>query len=184
MPFLKFIKKERKIWHKRFIPSLITGIAVAVITLFFKMTASNIVMFASLGASAAILTHKYVHKLNILRTVIFSYVLSLIASYFVLFTVHRYQLNFSITVFLAVTLTTILLYLFNFFHPPAISAALSFVMLDGSFFETVSIFFSVIILLIIIKLLTYAFFYEHLEMRKFYLEFKRLEKEEFSKLHK
>ena len=43
------------------------------------------------------------------------------------------------------------------------------------------IFFSVIILLIIIKLLTYAFYYEHLEMDKFMQEFKKIEREEKKK---
>ena len=56
MSLQRFINKERLIWHKRFIPSLIAGIAVGIITFFFEMTASNIVMFASLGASAAIIT--------------------------------------------------------------------------------------------------------------------------------
>ena len=66
------VKKERLICHKRFLPSFVAGIAVALITLFFEITASNIVLLASLGASAVILTHKQTHRLNILRTVIFS----------------------------------------------------------------------------------------------------------------
>ena len=73
------------------------------------------------------------------------------------------------------------MYLADVFHPPAVSAALAFVLLDGGFWETIVIFFSVIILLIIIKLLTYAFYYEHLEMDKFMQEFKKIEREEKKK---
>ncbi|MBT4805278.1 hypothetical protein HON71_03845 [Candidatus Woesearchaeota archaeon] len=184
MSFPDFLKKERLIWHKRFIPSLIAGMAVAIITFFFEMTASNIVMFASLGASAAILTHKQIHKLTILRTVIISYLISLIISGFILYLVHHYSLSFPIVALIAVTLATLTMYLANVFHPPAISAALAFVLLDGGFWETVIIFFSVIILLIIIKILTYAFYYENLEMDKFMQEFKKIEKIEKKKLKK
>jgi len=181
MSFLDFLKKERVIWHRRFIPSLIAGIAVGIITFFFEMTASNIVMFASLGASAAIITHKQIHKLNILRTVIFSYLISLIVSGVVIYLIHHYSLSFSIAALIAVSLATLFMYLGDVFHPPAISAALSFVLLDGGFWETIVIFFSVIVLLIITKILTYIFYYEHLEMHKFKMEFKKLEREEKKK---
>ena len=184
MSLKKFIKKERLIWHKRFIPSLIAGIAVAIITFFFKMTASNIVMFASLGASAAILTHKQIHRLTILRTVIFSYLISLFISGITLYFIHHYTISFSLAALIAVTLATLTMYLADVFHPPAVSAALAFVLLDGGFWETIVIFIAVIILLIIIKLLTYAFYYEHLEMDKFMREFKKIEREEKKKLKK
>ena len=179
-----FFKRERLIWHKRFVPSLIAGLAVAIITLFFKMTASNIVMFASLGASAAVLTHKQIHRLTILRTVISSYLISLITSGVVLFLIHKYSLFFPVAALIAVTLATLTMYLANTFHPPAISAALAFVLLDGGFWETVIIFFAVIVLLIVVKLLTYVFYHENLEMSKFMEEFKKIEQEEKSKWKK
>ncbi len=171
MPFLNFIKKERLIWHKRFIPSLIAGLAVAVITLFFKMTASNIVMFASLGASAAILTHKYVHRLNILYTVIFSYLIALMVSLPVFFMIQGFPFSTPISILIAVTLTTIISYLFNIFHPPAISASIAFLLIGGTMKERFLVFVSVIILLIIIKFLTYCFYYKKLDIKKFHNEF-------------
>tara|TARA_Y100000310_G_C20664169_1_gene806521 strand:+ start:207 stop:770 length:564 start_codon:yes stop_codon:yes gene_type:complete len=184
MSWIDFFKKERAVWHKRFVPSLIAGIAVAIITLFFEMTASNIVMFASLGASAAIITQKYVHKLTILRTVIESYLIALVVSLVVLFLLHQFSFSFSIAVLLAVTLVTLAIYLGDAFHPPAISAALSFILLDGNVWDTLLIFFSVIVLLIIVKLLTYIFYYEHLELNKFHHEFKKFEKEEVKRFKK
>ena len=184
MSFLSFLKKERLIWHRRFIPSLIAGVAVAIICFFFKMTVPNIVMVTSLGASAAILTHKYVHKLTILRTVIAAYLIALVVGLSVLFFVHHYSLSFPWAALIAVSLTTLIMYLGNVFHPPGVSASLSFLMFDTGFWETITIFFAVIVLLIIIKLLTYAFYYEHLEMNKFKQEFKKLEREEKKKLNK
>lgn len=181
----KFLTKERKIWHRRFGPSLIAGIAVAIITFFFEMTASNIVMFASLGASAAILTHKYIHKLTILRTVILAYFIGLIVSLGTVYITQSINLTFSMTALIVVTLTTLCLYLFDVFHPPAVSAALAFIMMEnGGLREDLAIFFSVIILLILIKVLTYIFYYENLEMHKLKQEFKKIEKAEVKKIKK
>ena len=184
MYFSNFIKKERKIWHKRFTPSLIAGLAVALISFFFKMTIPNIVMITSLGASAAIITHKHIHRLTILRTVIAAYLLALIVGLFSLVLIHRYSFSFPWAALITVFLVTLLMYSFNVFHPPAVSASLSFLMFDTGFIETITIFFAVIVLLIIIKLLTYAFYYEHLEMHKFKQEFKKIEREEMKKWKK
>ena len=184
MSIKDLLKEERTIWHKRFIPSLIAGVAVAIITFFFDMTASNIVMFASLGASAAILTHKYVHKLTILRTVIVAYVLALVVSIIVIYVGSYFNLSFSILALIAITLAVLLMYLFDVFHPPAASATLSFIMIDGGIKEDLIIFFAVIILLIIIKVLTYVFYYGRLEFRKIWAEVKDINKEDKKKIKK
>ena len=173
MSWHSWFTKERRIWHKRFIPSLVTGLAVAIITLFFELTTSNIVLFSSLGASAAIMTHNKIHELNILRTVISSYLIALVVSLLV-GTGITLGLNSELGVMITVCVTLILLYLFDIFHPPAVSASLAFLILEGGFAERIYIFFAVIILLIITKLLTYLFFYENLELRKFHLEFRKL----------
>ena len=182
--FKEFLKKERQIWHKRFTPSLIAGIAVALITLFFKMTASNIVLFSSLGASAAIITQKYVHKLTILRTVIQSYLVSLIVSFFVIFLIGYFKLSFTWSVLIVVTLVTLGVYLLDAFHPPAISAAISFILIDGGVWDTLLIFFAVILLLVLVKLLTYIFYYQHLKLKDFHKEFKKFEHEEVKEFKK
>ena len=180
MSLIGYLKKERTIWHKRFIPSLIAGIAVAVITFFFEMSASNIVMFASLGASAAILTHKQINRLTILRTTIFSYVIALIVSLIVSYL----PVSFPVAALIVVTITTVGLYLFDVFHPPAISAALAFIMIKGGVWEDIVIFIAVIILLIIIKVLTYMFYYERLEVRKIFQEFRSIKKADSKKIQK
>jgi len=145
-----WVKKERVIWHRRFGPSLIAGIAVALITLFFEMTAPNIVLLASLGASAAILTHKQIRRLNILRTVIFAYLISLSVSLLIGFLGDLFSLPFSLIVLLTVTFVTISIYLFNVFHPPVVAASLSFIMFKSGLWELIMIFTSVLVLLVLI----------------------------------
>ena len=169
----EWLYKERMIWHKRFLPSLVAGIAVALITLFFEMTTSNIILLASLGASAAILTHENIHRLIILRTVIFAYLIALLVSLLIEYLGRLFELPFSLMVLLTVTFVTLSIYLFNVFHPPVVAASLSFIMFDGGYWEMMMIFFSVLILLVLIKLLVYAFYYEKLIMKKFMDEFKR-----------
>jgi len=175
MSFKKWLMHERSIWHKRFLPSLIAGVAVAIISLFFEMTVSNIVLLASLGSSAAILTHKQVHKLTILRTVILSYVVALVVSLGAMALVRFVGVTFPVAALVGVTFTTIGMYLLDVFHPPAVSASLAFVMFHVGFWEITVIFTSVILLLILTKLMTYAFYYEHLEMKHFWNEFKKIE---------
>ena len=116
MKLREFVKKERLIWHKRFIPSLIAGVAVAILTIFFQMTAHNVVMFASLGASAAILTHKFIHRLTILYTVIFSYLVALLVSLPIFYLIKGFPYSFPLSILIAVTMTTLILYLFNIFQ--------------------------------------------------------------------
>jgi len=150
MSFSEWLKKERLVWHKRFIPSLIAGISVALISLFFSITTTNVVLFASLGSSAVILTHKQIHKLGILRTVIISYFIALIVSLVLKLLLQKFDFSFSVAFLVAVTLTTLIIYLADVFHPPAVAASLAFIMMDSSFIETIVIFFSVIVLLIVI----------------------------------
>lgn len=179
MSFTSWLTKERAVWHRRFIPSLVAGLAVALVTIFFEMTTSNIILFASLGASAAILTHKYVHRLSILRTVLLSYLVALLLSIAVLFFIRRFSLPAWLSVLLTVTSVTLGIYLFNVFHPPAVGASLSFITFEGSTREMLIVFFSVLVLLVLIKLLTYVFYYENLQLRKFKQEFRKLERKGF-----
>jgi hypothetical protein len=175
MDFKKLVSKERQIWHRRLVPSIIAGVAVAIITLFFKFTASNIVLFSSLGASAAILTHDRIHRMNILRTVISSYFLALIISMIITWISNYFNLILPLQVLFVVTFSLLSLYMFNIFHPPAVAASLAFLIFEGTLIERSWIFMSVVILLIIIKVLTYMFYSDKLDLKKFlHLEFKKV----------
>ena len=182
MGWAEIKKRETFVWHHRFMPSLIAGAAVAFVTLFFEVTAPNVVLFASLGGSAVILTHKYVHKLNILRTILLSYLCSLIVSLIMLWALEILSVPFSVVVLIAVTGTTMVLYLVDAFHPPAIAASLAFILYEGSIGETFAIWGSVILLLMVIKIFTYVFYYQHLTLKEFLLEFKRWEDVEWEAL--
>ena len=81
MTVKSFLKKEKRVWHERFVPSFITAIAVASIALFLKFRGSNIVLVTSLAASLIILTHKFRHKLTILGTVFYSYFLAAVVGF-------------------------------------------------------------------------------------------------------
>ncbi len=169
----KFFKKERRIWHKRFIPSFIGGIAVAIVSFFFKFSGANIAMFASVGASAAILTNKYRHHLVMLKTILLSYVVSGIIGILILLAGRKFTaLHTSLQIFFVITLSIIALYSFDIFHPPAISAALAVVLYDRSIIELLFLFLSVMILFIIIRFSIYVF-YEHHRVRDFVYEFIR-----------
>lgn len=167
-----FIKKEKILWHRHFAPSLIAGIGVAVIALIFEFTVSNIVLFASVGASAAILANFRSHHLTKLHTTITSYVVAIIVS-LVLFLFNKIiGLPLVINLFLAVFMTAILVFLVNSFHPPAISAGVSFFLFERSLWDLLYLFLAIIILFIIIRFLTYTIS-QHLSIREFWKEFKR-----------
>jgi hypothetical protein len=75
-----FIKREKYLWHKHFIPSFIAGIAVGLLSFLYKATLSNIILFASVGASAVILAHSTSHHLLKLRTTIIAYITAIMVS--------------------------------------------------------------------------------------------------------
>jgi len=172
MSFKTFLRRERQLWHKHFVPSLIAGVGVAVITLIFEFTVANIVLFASVGASAAILANIRSHHLTKLHTAIVSYVIAILISFLLYFVNLQVRLPLALNLFFAVFLTSILIFLANSFHPPAISAGASFFLFERSLIDLFYLFLAIIILFIIIRFLTYIIS-QHLPVREFWKEFKR-----------
>ena len=153
----KWIRKEKRLWHKHFIPSLLAGVIVAVLALLFKANLPNIILFGSVGASAAILTNSHSHHLTGLRTSLIGYVIAIIFSG-LLYIVNQYiKIDLSINIFLVIFSVTIAQFLMNSFHPPAIGASLSFVLLKQDAGELTSLFVTILILLILVRLFTYIF---------------------------
>lgn len=172
MNFAKLLRRERLLWHKHFVPSLIAGIAVAIIALIFEFTVSNIVLFASVGASAAILANVHSHHLTKLHTAIVSYVIAIVISLALYFINLRIALPLALNLFLAVFLTSIIIFLVNSFHPPAISASASFFLFERSLMDLLYLFIAILFLFIIIRFLTYILS-QHLSVKEFWKEFKR-----------
>ncbi|MFO7710159.1 MAG: HPP family protein [Candidatus Woesearchaeota archaeon] len=172
MDFQKFLRKEKKIWHKRFLPSLAAALLAGFISYVIDFTLSNVVLFASVGASAFILTNANHHHLATLRTTILAYVIALIISSFVYMANKYYPLHMSVNIFLLVFFVGISLYLFNAIHPPAISVSLSFILLKRSYVELIYIVIAIFLLFIIVRLITYAYSGD-LSIRHFGKEFRK-----------
>lgn len=167
-----FINKERALWHKHFTPSLIAALIVAVIMAFMRLTLSNVILFSSVAASAFILTHSRSHHLTRLHTTIVAYIIAMLVSGAVYLISLIAGIPLSVHVFIAIFLTAILLYLANAIHPPAVSASLSFVMVETYISGLVWLFFAILILFIMVRLATYVFS-QHLSLKNFTYEFTR-----------
>lgn len=173
MNIKRIIKKERKIWHAHFLPALIAGLVVAAISFVYEITISNILLFASVGASAIILTNSHSHHLTKLHTTIVAYIIAILVSsgvYF--FNMYVYNFYISINIFLVIFLMGIVLFLFDAFHPPAITASLSFIVLDRPLIELIYLFVAIILLLTLVRFVTYVMS-QHLSIKEFFNEFKR-----------
>ncbi|MBD3259087.1 hypothetical protein GF371_00485 [Candidatus Woesearchaeota archaeon] len=168
----QWLKKERRLWHKHFVPSLIAGVAVAILTLLFEFNAFNVVLFASVGASAVILANLRSHHLTKLRTAIIAYVIAIIVStgVFLLNLLHNFDPAFNL--FFVIFGIAILLYLLDSFHPPAITAGASFILLERPVIELGYLLIAIIVLLVLVRFAAYIFS-QHLPLREFYEEFVR-----------
>ena len=172
MNWNKFVKKERSLWHHHFYPSLFAGIIVGIISYLFELTVSNVILFASVGASAVILMNSQSEHLLKLNTAVAAYVLAIIISLGVYFFNLYVPLHVSINISLLVFLVGLSLFLFNSFHPPAITGSISFILLERPVMDLLFLFLAIIILLIFIRFFTYIFA-QNLRVKDFIKEFIR-----------
>jgi len=172
MSLKKFIKKEKKLWHNHFVPSLIAGLGVAVVAIFFKLNVPNVILFSSIGASAMILANNESHHLTKLRTALLSYFVAIIISLIIAWVNNIYEFHWAINLFFVVFLVGITLYLTDSVHPPAVSAALAFVLFEGSAADLIYLFLSIIVLLVVIRFMSYTVS-SKLSTKKFLHEFKK-----------
>lgn len=163
---------QKRLWHKYFIPSVLAGLVVAVIALFLDMTAANAVLFASIGASAMILTHTESHHLTKLRASAIAYTAMIVLALLIRGFNLLVPLPDAINIFLSVSLVGITTIMLDAFHPPAISASLSFVLFDLALINLFWLFVAIIVLLFGVRLLTYLVS-EHLTFSEFEQEFKK-----------
>ena len=162
---------QKRLWHKHFIPSLLAGLVVAVIALFLDMTAANAVLFASIGASAMILTHSESHHLTKLRSSVIAYFVMIIIAVLLRGLNTLIPLADTVNIFLSVSLVGIAIILADAFHPPAISASLSFALFSQPLLSLFWLFLTVIALLILVRLATYVI-HKNLSFKDFLQEFK------------
>lgn len=177
MGFKKFITKKRRLWHRHFFPSFLAGLIVALIAFLFKVTLTNIILLASIGASAVILTNSESHHLTKLMTVIYSYIISIVVSLIIYLINFYYPLPISVNLFLVVFIIGLALFLFDIFHPPVITASIAFIQLERPLLELFYLFLGIMILLVLIRIITYVL-HQDLSMKKFFYEFKKNLKED------
>ncbi len=170
MNWHKLLKKERRIWHEHFIPGLLAGILVGLITEFFQLSGSNVALFASIGASAVILTHEYRHHLTMLRTILGSYILAGSLS----LALTQISMSHPVRVGLVIMAATMLLYSVNLFHPPAISAALAIVLYDRELTSLIYVLLVTMVAFVLLRFFIYVFRHR-LEVKEFMHEFLREE---------
>ena len=170
--FKHLLSRKRVIWHNHFIPAIIAGLSLALIAFFLEFAASNMILFASLAASLAILAHTKSHHLTRLHTAIVSYVLAIVVSMGVYGINEIKPLPLSMDLFLVIFLTTMMIFLFNCFHPPAVSVGVSFFLIGGHPLDLLYLFFTIIVLFIGVRFLTYVVS-QHLSVRLFFEEFKK-----------
>lgn len=168
----KFMCQEKTLWHKHFIPSLIAAIAMLTVALFTTFTPADMILFASFGATATVLTHMKKHHLTKLHTVLISYSLALISGFIVYFINLSYDISLPLDIFITVFLTSIGMMALNSFHPPAVGAGISFFLSNVKMAQTLHIISGALILFLIIRFLTYVLS-KHLPLSEFYKEFRR-----------
>ena len=173
MDFKKWMKRKRILWHNHFIPSLIAAVVVAVLSFLYNLTISNIILFASVGASAIILTNTRSHHLFKLKTIITAYFIAIIISSLVYLLNTIVTLHTSINLFLLIFLVGFSLFLFDASHPPAIASSISFILLDRPLIYLIYLFFAIMMLLVILRFITYVAS-PKLSIKDFYKEFKKL----------
>lgn len=172
MVFDKIYKKEKRVFRKRFYPSIVVALSVALITLFFQMNAANILIFSCLGASALILANESNHKTTSLRVVFESYLITGLIAIIILYLFNFFEISFFWQVFATMFFSSLLVYAFDCFHPPAIGSSLAFLIFQRSFYELLLLIAAIFILLTMIRFLMYIR-YEELKVEEFFKEFKK-----------
>ena len=167
--------KKRRTWHSRFMPALIVGCVIIIVTLFFDyFSGAGIDIIASIVASVVILTHRFRHHLTMLSTVISAYVFSSILSVILVMLLTMGGVHIKLQIFIVLFLLAILLYWLDIFHPPAISFSMAFVVFVEGATSFFYVLFMAVILFIGVRAATYAF-YQHLSIKDFVYEFVKAE---------
>ena len=150
--------------------SAMAGLAVALVSILFRLSSDGLLLFASLGASAAVMGYFPKSRMNSVRTIVISYVLVILVSMVCLYLSNNFGLGLATMMFLAVFLSTSSMMFCDAFHPPAISASLGFMLMTAAPFYLIIMLACVISLIVMIKFLYYIHL-EELEVEEFVREF-------------
>ncbi len=173
MTIQQVLQRERQVWHKHFVPSLLAGALVALVSVLYESHFADAVLLGSIGASAVILTHATSHHLTTLHTIVLAYIAMMALSWLIVFISDVFMLSLSTETFLTVFLVSIGLYAVDAFHPPAISAATALITSGAPFSMLPLHIFAVLLVAFIgVRFVTYVA-RQQLSVREFGAEFKR-----------
>ena len=157
-------------WYKYIGPSMAAGIAAGFMAFLFEFTRSNLILLASVCATAGILAYRKRAHVAKLKTVMTAYTLVGLASIITVYITTHFPLEFHWKILILVTLITLFLYSFNVLHPPAISAGVAFVIAERPLPELILLIVAIFTLFITLRLVVYGLS-KQLELREFIYEF-------------
>lgn len=142
---------------EKLIPSLIAGLTVLVIFYFFAQSGpGSELLFAALGSSAFLICAFPDIRTAKLRNVLMGYfyggVFGLSSAYLL-----QYSIPVYLSAFMAVFLTSFFMLISRGSHPPAVGAALAFVIYRRTTLELFVLYIAILILMIVAKFLVYVY---------------------------
>ncbi len=153
------------ILKEKLVPAFFAGVSIFIISFFLKITIGNAILFASLGASSVILAEFPDRRIAKLRVVLFSYLIAAITGY-----LFYYLKNVPLAAGLAIFTSISLMAITNNIHPPAGGLTLAFIFQPRFLNELVTVFVSIVFLLVLLKSIIYLYKKE-LNIKKFHHEF-------------
>ena len=138
------------------LPPLIAAVIVGGLSFVYEVTISSILLFASVGASALILARRTSPELNRLRISINAYIFAIIVSVGVHYLNQWFELDVAVGLFISILSIGILMISFDAFHPPAVTASLSYLLLDRPITDLFILFSAIIILLFVVRFAVYT----------------------------
>jgi len=163
------MNSEQSFFTHAVLPPLIAAVVVGAMSFLYEVTISNILLFASVGALALILAQRTSPELKRLRITIVAYVFAIIVSASVHYLNQVVELDISVGLFITILSIGILMIAFDTFHPPAVTASLSYLLLDRPIIDLFILFSAIIILLIVVRFAVYTLVLRY-PIKKFFTE--------------
>ena len=164
-------ERSKEFWHEHFVPSLIAGLVIGLVVFSYDTTVANVLFFASVGASAVILTNSSSHHLVKLRTALWAYFMLAVLAPLIQFASQQLGVHDAVAIGALVFGLSLGMYWLNAFHPPVISAAIAFIFFEGGLIDLFALFLLVVVIFISIRFMMYIA-YQHFSPKEFWQEFK------------
>lgn len=160
---MKFPKtKVNEVLKQKLMPALIGGIALFVVFYNMRITPANVALFSSFGATTVILSAYPTRNMAKLKTVLLSYFLATLCGFAASFISYL-----PLAAGVGVSMTILLMLLFNVTHPPAAGMTLTFIFSSAGYLEMIYVVSFVLMLIILLKfVINFYFAGEHIDKFK------------------